>query len=105
MEEKSDVSKRSVAIKWGAISGLLAIIIFVIQDFTGLAGNQSYSWIVMVISLAIGVTILIMAQKEFINGGDGYMTYGEGLGIGTLMALFLTLWAVPDSWFFRGVSL
>jgi len=91
MEENSDVSKKSVSLKWGAISGLIGIIVFVIQDFAGLAGNQTYGWVMMVVGIAIGVTILTMAHKEFINGGDGFMSYGEGLGIGTLMALISSI--------------
>jgi phosphatidylglycerophosphatase A len=87
MEENSDVSKKSVVLKWGAISGLLSIIFFVVQDVAGIAGDQTYSWIVMLIGIAIGVTVLVMAHREFINGGDGYMNYAEGLGIGTLMAV------------------
>ncbi len=87
MEENSDVTKKSVVLKWGAISGLIGIIVFVIQDFAGLAGDQTYGWVMMVIGIAIGVTLLIMAHKEFINGGDGFMSYGEGLGIGTLMSV------------------
>lgn len=87
MEEKLKVSKKNVALKWGTVSGLIGIVIFVLQDFMGMAGNQTFGWAVMLLSFAIGVTILIMAQREFINTGDGFMGYGEGLGIGVLMAL------------------
>jgi len=87
MEETQDVSKKSVVIKYGTISGLVGIILFIIQDFAGIAGNQEYSWLSTIISVLIVGTFIFLAQKEYINGGDGFMSYGEGLGIGTLMSL------------------
>ncbi|MEQ8473681.1 MAG: DUF4199 domain-containing protein [Marinoscillum sp.] len=88
MEETSDVSMKSVAIKYGVIAGLIGIIFFVIQDFAGLAGNPDFSWIGMVISIVITAVIITLAQKEYKKNGDQYMNYGEGLGLGTLLSLF-----------------
>lgn len=87
MEETSQPTVKSTAIKWGLINGLISIIFFVIVDFAGMAGNQSLSWI----GLVIFVILLFLAQKEFKNEGDGYMSFGQGLGIGTLIALISSL--------------
>lgn len=87
MEETTDVSKKSVAIKYGVINGLVGIILFVIIDFAGMAGNQAVSYLP---ALVTGV-IIFFAQKEFIKEGDGFMNYGEGLGIGTLVSLFSSI--------------
>ncbi|MEQ8580674.1 MAG: DUF4199 domain-containing protein [Marinoscillum sp.] len=83
MEETKNISIKSVAIKYGLISGLIGIIFFLVIDFAGLSGNQSVSWI----GILFTAVIMYFAQKEFIKEGDGYMNYGEGLGLGTLMSL------------------
>lgn len=87
MEETTDVSKKSVAIKYGAIGGLIGIIFFVIQDFAGMAGNPDYGWVGIVFSILITSAIIFFAHGEFKKNGDGHMNYGEGLGIGTLVSL------------------
>lgn len=87
MEETQDVSKKSIAIKYGLISGMVGIIMFLIQDFAGIAGDQDYSWVIMAVSVVIYAVIIALAHKEYIKFGDGHMNYGEGLGLGTLVAL------------------
>lgn len=82
-EETKDVSIKSVALKYGLIYGLLSIIFFIAIDFSGQAGNQSLSWF----GLLITAVVMYFAHKEFIRDGDGYMNYGQGLGLGTLMSL------------------
>lgn len=83
MEETKDVSVRSVSIKYGVISGLIGIILFIVTDFAGLAGNQALQWV----GVPILAAIVFLAHKEFVRDGDGFMSYGQGLGIGTLLSL------------------
>jgi len=83
MEETKDVSVKSVAIKYGLINGFLSIIFFLAIDLAGQAGNQSLSWFSIIISGAV----IYFAQREFLSGGDTFMSYGQGLGIGTLLSL------------------
>ncbi len=87
MEETTDVSKKSVAIKYGVIGGLVSIILFVIMDFAGVSGNPSLTWVNTVLSLVIFVALIAVGQREFKKNGDGFMSYGEGLGLGTLLSL------------------
>lgn len=82
-EEIKKVSVKNIAIKWGIINGLVGIIFFIVTDLGGLSGNQSLQWL----GLLIFAGLLVMAHREYKNEGDGYMTYGQGLGIGTLLAL------------------
>ena len=86
-EEVQEASTKKTAIKWGVINGLISIIFFVVVDFAGQAGNQALSWIGGVIFLVL----LILAHREFKSDGDGYMSFGQGLGIGTLIALVSSL--------------
>ncbi len=81
MEENNNPGVKSIALKYGAINGLLGIIFLIIFDL--LADNQSIQWIGIVVFLVL----LILAHREFKKEGDGYMSYGQGLGIGTLAAV------------------
>lgn len=83
MEEATQPTIKSTAIKWGLINGLISIIFFVVVDFAGQAGNQSLSWVGGIIFLVL----LVFAHREFKNDGDGYMSFGQGLGLGTLIAV------------------
>jgi hypothetical protein len=83
MEETNDLTVKSVAVKYGLISAFLGIIFFLAVDLSGQSGNQTLSWIGVLILLAV----IYFAHKEFLSGGDGFMSYGQGLGIGTLLSL------------------
>lgn len=87
MEETTDVSKKSIAIKYGVIGGLVSIIVFVVQDFAGIAGNPDVAWIPTVVSIVIFAGIIFVAQNDYKKNGDGFLNYGEGLGLGTLVSL------------------
>lgn len=87
MEETKDVSLRSVALKYGVINALLGIIFFVIIDFAGLTTNSAVGFL----GVLIAAVVMFFAHKEFIKYGDGYMNYGQGLGLGTLMCLFSSI--------------
>ena len=78
-EENEQISVKDVAVKWGLILGIISIVLFLAIYFGGLMGESWPSWISAVISAGI----IYMAHKEFKEQGDGYMSYGKGLGIGT----------------------
>ena len=82
IEENEAPSTKSVAIKWGVIGGLVGIIFFVILDLSGL-GFSSVRWV----GLIFPFILIFLAHREFKNEGDGYLSYGQGLGIGTLYSL------------------
>ncbi|MFY0601189.1 MAG: DUF4199 domain-containing protein [Cyclobacteriaceae bacterium] len=83
MENSNNVSTKSVAVKYGLISGLVGIIFFVLLDFIGQAANNKISWI----GLIFTAIIMVMAHKEFKSSGDGFMSYKQGLGLGTIMSV------------------
>lgn len=87
IEENEALSTKSVAIKWGVINGVIAIAAFIIYDLLGIMGE---SWVGF-IGFAIFFAIVLMAHNEFKHGGDGYMSYGQGLGLGTLASLISAL--------------
>ena len=84
MEEQTEqITVKQVAIKWGLMLGIISIVLFLGIYFGGLLGESWPSWI----SALFSATIIFLAQKEFKDQGDGYMSYGQGLGIGTLTAV------------------
>lgn len=97
-EENEFPTTKSVAKKWGIISGLTAVVFFLIIDLAGLAGNQSVSWLWYLVF----IVLVVMGHKEFKSEGDGYMSYGQGLGIGTLTGVFSAL--ISNIFFFIYVS-
>lgn len=82
-EENEKITVKEVAIKWGLILGIISIVLFLAIYFGGMMGDSWPSWI----SALISAGIIFMAHKEFKDQGDGYMSYGKGLGLGTLVSL------------------
>ncbi len=84
MEENMEApTTKSLAIKWGLILGVVSIVFFIILAVTGSQGAGWASWIGVLPS----AIIMYLAHKEFKEGGDGYMSYGKGLGIGTMISV------------------
>jgi len=82
MEEKPTVGK--ISMKYGLILGLLGIVYFLILNFAGVAGKSNlYSYL----NYVIIIVMIFMAHKAFKDEGDSFMSYSQGLGIGTLVAL------------------
>jgi hypothetical protein len=82
METTTKPSTAGIALKWGAITGLVSIIYYIILQVTGLATNQAMSWL----SLVIMIGGMVYGLNEFKKENGGFMTYGEGLGVGTLLS-------------------
>ena len=81
MEEK--VTTSQIGLRYGLITGLVLIVYSLILNMTGMVGNQALGWINYLIIL-VGI---VMAHNAFKKGGDGFMSYGQGLGIGTILSL------------------
>lgn len=78
-EENEQITVKQVALKWGLVSGIISIVLFLAIYFGGLLGESWPNWIGAVVTAGI----IYMAHKEFKELGDGYMSYGKGLSIGT----------------------
>lgn len=76
-------SVKSLAIKWGLILGVVSIVMFLGIAMSGVQGESWAGWLGVVPS----AIIIFLAHKEFKESGDGFMSYGKGLGIGTLTIL------------------
>jgi hypothetical protein len=81
MEEKPSIAR--LALKWGLISGVIFMIWTTIINVAGLFTNQSIQWV----SLVISIVLIVMAMREYRTLDSGFMTFGEGVGLGTLLSV------------------
>ncbi|MEZ0539460.1 DUF4199 domain-containing protein [Fibrella arboris] len=80
MEEKPSTAK--LALKWGVITAVALIIYSTLLYTIGGMANTSLTLLVYVI-IAIGITLGI---REFRAMNGGYLTIGEGVGLGALLS-------------------
>lgn len=74
------------ALKWGAIGGVIGIIVNTLNYVFNLdATDSSLKYIAMVLGIAILIGVLIFAMKDFKVANEGYMKYSQGLGIGSMI--------------------
>lgn len=75
---------RGVGVKFGLISAGISVFFFLVLAISGLnAFDNKWNWLGAIIS----VIILVLAHKQFKDDGDGFMSYGQGVGIGFWIAL------------------
>ncbi len=80
-------STKQVALKWGVILGLAYCLFTVAGHFMGMAGNQKFG----MLSLVILGAVLFLGIKEFKEDNDNLMTFGQGFGTGALISLIGSL--------------
>lgn len=78
----------SIAIRYGLIVGIISIIYSLILNITDLSiTNQSLSYISFII-IIVGI---VLAHKHYKRENNGFMSYGQGLGIGSLLSAIVGL--------------
>lgn len=82
MEAQSGRGIAAIASRYGLIQGAIAFILFLSETFIGVRFGSAVS----VINWVILVILIILAHAEFKRTHAGIMTYGQGLGSGTLLA-------------------
>jgi len=75
-------STARIALKWGVITSVVIIIYTVISYMTGLFKNTTSSYLSFLFLLG-GI---ILAVKEYKTLSNNFLSFGEGLGVGTLMS-------------------
>lgn len=80
MEEKSTLWP--VGFRVGVILALALIIYSMLLQVTGMATQQALSYLTYVFYI-LGI---IWAHKTYKETGNGYMSYGQGLGLGMIVA-------------------
>lgn len=75
------VSSARIALKWGVIYGIVSIVLTTILYNTELWQNKTLSFL---LSTLFFFGVLYLSMKEFRTLNGGFMSFKEGLGLGTL---------------------
>jgi tetrahydromethanopterin S-methyltransferase subunit G len=88
----------SIGIRYGLLTGLVIIIYSFVLFATGQEMNQALGWV----SIAgLPIAGIVFAHKAFKQANAGFMSYGQGLGIGVLLSLVSGLLTVAFSFVYR----
>ena len=79
---ETEPSIKQVGIKYGILTGLILTVYSLILQVSGEAANQAMGYI----SYALLIGGMVLAHNNYKETGDGFMTYGQGLGIGTIIS-------------------
>jgi hypothetical protein len=82
-------SVMSTGLKFGLIVGLASIVYTII--ITALGFNPYISGWQSFIAIAITIAIIVFAHKNFKESGDGFMSFGQGLGITVIAFIVSTI--------------
>jgi len=84
---ESTASSSIIALKYGFISGLLSFIFSTLVSVMGWAESfqELIGWISSIWSLLLFVTITYLCLREYRALNQGYISYGQGLGLATLL--------------------
>jgi hypothetical protein len=85
MEEKTSTAR--VALKYGVLGSVVIMVYSTILNVSGLAQNKVLSSLSFVLMLVA----IVLAMKDFKEKNSGFMTYGEGLGLGSLTSAVMGL--------------
>ena len=78
------LTTRSTGIRYGVINGVIYIAYFLILTAADIDMSKGFGrWG----GLIITIVLVFLAHKYYKENGDGFMTYGQGVGIGFWMGL------------------
>jgi hypothetical protein len=87
LEPTSAASVKSVALRYGLLTGLVTVIYSFILYVSGYSENKGLS----LLGTVILIGGIVLAHKYFKKENGGFMRYGQGLGIGSLVSVVVGL--------------
>jgi large-conductance mechanosensitive channel len=87
MEQHQAPSIGKIATKYGLILGVLSFVWFLVVTMTGMKQN----WVSSVVNIVLLAVLMVLAHGEFKKTHEGMMTYPQGLGSGTLLAIIASV--------------
>ncbi|PWJ59617.1 uncharacterized protein DUF4199 [Dyadobacter jejuensis] len=93
---EDQVSSARVALKYGVLTAVATMIYSTIISVAGMTSNQwvgSLSFIILIVGL-------VLALKNYKEQNGGFMTFGQGLGLGTLLSAIAGLLSSLFSMFY-----
>lgn len=77
-------STARIALKYGLFIGLGLIISFLVIQLAGLGTNTTANMLSFVILIMVLIAGIVYAMKDFKSQNNGFMSYGQGLSLGSL---------------------
>lgn len=93
---QEQVSTARVALKYGVITAVAVIVYSTIINLAGMVQNRALT------SLAFVILIggIVWAMNDFRTQNNGFMSYGQGLGVGSLVSAIVGLLGAVFSMFY-----
>ncbi|RZJ94477.1 MAG: DUF4199 domain-containing protein [Hymenobacter sp.] len=88
----------ATAARYGLFTGIVNILYSFGLLATNQVGNAALGWISLLIIPVVGI---VLAQRDFRVKNAGFMSYGEGVGIGALLSLLNGLLSSVFSYVYR----
>ncbi len=88
MEQKPSIFP--IALKYGIIMAIVSFIVSLASTYGIISGAipiMLFGILTFVISIVIMIVFIIIGYREFKASNAGLMSYGQGLGLGTLLVL------------------
>ena len=80
MEQNASTAR--AALKFGVLGGVVIMVYTSIVNVSGLSQNT----FVPILSFVFMIVVIVLAMKDFREQNKNFMSYGEGLGLGTLLS-------------------
>jgi hypothetical protein len=90
----------ATALRYGLLTGLVSIIFSFLLIVTNQLGNS----LLGIIGLVITIAGIVLAQRDFRTRNAGFMSYGEGMGIGALLSVVSGLLGAAFSFIYRAID-
>ena len=88
MQQTAKPTTREIGIRFGLILSVTSIVLFLIP---ALMSQNPFKGVWTWVGTAVLIGIIIFAHKKFKDDGDGFMSLGQGVGVGFWMGLVSTL--------------
>ncbi|CAG5070028.1 hypothetical protein DYBT9623_02768 [Dyadobacter sp. CECT 9623] len=85
MEEQTSTAR--VALKYGVLGSVVIMVYTTIINVSGLSQNKLLSSL----SFVLMIVAIVLAMKNFREQNKGFMSYGEGLAVGSLASAIMGL--------------
>lgn len=83
MEEKRAPGLAAIAVKYGVIQGVLSFLVFLVPALTHVRASA----VTTVANVALLIVLMVLAHLEIRRTHKGMMSYSQGLGSGTVLAI------------------
>jgi Protein of unknown function (DUF4199) len=87
LEPATGASVKSVALRYGLMAGFVTVI----YSFILYIGDLSQNKVLSMLGTIILIGGIVLAHKHFKKENAGFMSYGQGLGIGSLVSAVVGL--------------